>query len=57
MARHVYPCYEPECIACEHIAERIKEQGDIEADPYHWSIDRLADDYEKQLDRPWGDAS
>lgn len=47
--------HDPECPHCQWVAESMED--DYDADPYSWRIDRLADDYEKQLDRPWGDAS
>lgn len=47
-------CADP-CDRAERIAETGRE--DYEADSFGWEADRMADEYERQIDRAWGEAS
>lgn len=50
---HVYgSCHFEDCPACERIADTRRD--DYDADPLGWEADRMADEYERQMERQWG---
>lgn len=53
---HIYgSCHFEDCPACERVAEARRDDHD--ADIFGWEADRMADAYERAMDREWGDAS